>query len=246
MFVDLRLGDCLEVMKTLDVASVDAVISDPPYGNSLKTNYRERKRSALALCNNFPQMHGNDKPFDPRPFLGFKTVALFGGDYYMDKLPMHSWIAWDKLNGLKSKRKVGFNDQADFELIWINTDRPKRLFQHRWMGAMKESERTERRVHPTQKPVKLMMELIEFLTDEGDVILDPFMGSGSTGVACVQLNRSFIGIEIDKNYFNIAKQRIMDATLQCRGFSGRCDPQTVSQPKIIKGATSKARRRGLA
>jgi DNA modification methylase len=221
MFVDLRMGDCLALMNTPLVARADAVITDPPYGNRLKTNYRERKRSGLTICNDFPPMHGNDKPFDPRPFLGFKTVALFGGDYFTDKLPvMQSWIVWDKLNGLKSKREVGFNDQGDFELIWTNTGWPKRIIHHRWMGAMKESERTERRVHPTQKPIKLMMDLIQFLTNEDDVILDPYMGSGSTGVACVQLNRSFIGIEINENYFNIAKRRIEEAQRQMRSIDG--------------------------
>ncbi len=215
MFVELLLGDCLALMNTRRVARADAVITDPPYGNKLKTNYRERKRSGLALCNDFSQMRGNDEPFDPSPFLGFKTVALFGANFYADKLPpMPSWIIWDKLNGLKSKREFGFNDQADCEMIWTNTGKPARIISHRWMGAMKESERTQRRVHPTQKPIGLMMKLIRLLTNEGDTVLDPFMGSGSTGVACMLLNRNFIGIEISEEYFAIAQQRIEEARRQ--------------------------------
>jgi DNA modification methylase len=221
MFVELLLGDCLALMSTPLVARTDAVITDPPYGNRLKTNYRERKRSGLAICNDFPPIHGNDETFDPGPFLGFKIVALFGANFYADKLPpMPSWIIWDKLNGLKSKREFGFNDQADCEMIWTNTGKPARIIPHRWMGALKESERTQRRVHPTQKPIDLMMKLIRFLTNEGDTILDPFMGSGSTGVASVVLNRSFIGIEINESYFNIAKRRIEEAQRQMTRIGG--------------------------
>lgn len=210
--VKLYLGDCLDVLPTLSDKSVDAVITDPPWGINLATNYKGRKRGALAECNNFLSIVGDDKPFDPRPFFGFPVVILFGANYYPRHLPPSGgWIVWDKLDGLKSKREIGFNDNSDCELIWTNVGNSARIIRHRWMGCMKASEHGQRRVHPTQKPVALMKILIEHWTQPGDTVADFYMGSGSTGVACVQTNRNFIGCEIAKYYFDIAQQRIAKA-----------------------------------
>ena len=211
MVIDLQLGNCLELMKYLRGASIDAVITDPPYGISLKTNYKARGRGKLTESNDFPQIVGDSKPFDPTPFLGFEKVVLFGANYYADKLPTRAgWIVWDKRDGIPS------NDNADCELIWTNQKRPARVYRHLWNGMLKASERDQRRVHPTQKPVALMEWIIQNYTDEGDTILDPFMGSGSTGVACARLGRSFIGMEIEPMYYDIAKQRIETAHAQMR------------------------------
>jgi site-specific DNA-methyltransferase (adenine-specific) len=199
-------------MATLAPQSVDAVICDPPYGMSLVTNYKTRKRTALAECNDFAPIIGDDKPFDPSPFLNFPIVVLFGANHYADKLPPCSgWVVWDKLNGLKSKRLWGFNDNSDCELIWTNQPGAIRIIPHRWMGMLKDSEQTQRRMHPTQKPVELMELLIERYTMPGDLILDPFMGSGTTGAACGNTGRRFIGIERDAGYFAVAQQRIAAA-----------------------------------
>lgn len=102
-------------------------------------------------------------------------------------------------------------DFADGELIWTNQDRPIRKFNHHWRGVIRASENGEKHYHPTQKPVALMVWLLEQYTGTGATILDPFMGSGTTGVACVQTGRNFIGIEIAKTYFDIAKARIEKA-----------------------------------
>lgn len=213
--VDLRLGDCLEILPTLGDKSVDAIITDPPYGIAVKTNYAQRGRRALAECNDFAPIIGDNAPFDPSPFLKYKTIVLFGGNYYADRLPISGgWVVWDKLDGLESKREWGFNDNSDCELIWTNVGNAARIISHRWMGAMKGSENAERRVHPTQKPVSLMKRIVNQYTQEGDTILDPYMGSGTTGVACVQLGRNFIGIEIDPTYFEIAQKRIAAAQQQ--------------------------------
>ena len=215
--MDYRLihGDCLEVLPTL--AGIDAVITDPPYGMRLQTNYKTRKRTALASCNDFPPIVGDDKPFDPTHLLGFSRVVLFGANYYADKLPRSgAWLVWDKLNGLTSKRPLGFNDNSDCELIWTNAGNAARIIRHRWMGAMKGSEFGERRVHPTQKPVALMVQIVEGYTRPGDLVVDPYMGSGSTGIACIQTGRRFVGVEIDPYYFDIARQRIEQAAAQQR------------------------------
>lgn len=207
--ITLYHGDCLSYLPAL---AFDAIITDPPYGMNLKTDYKARKRGALAECNNFPLIVGDDKPFDPEPFLKFKTVILFGANWYADKLPISgAWLVWDKLNGLTSKRDVGFNDNSDCELAWTNKGKAVRLLRHRWMGMLKDSEQTERRVHPTQKPVALMEQIIKAYTKEGDTVCDPYMGGGSTGIACVRTGRRFIGVEISEEYCAIAKQRIQDA-----------------------------------
>lgn len=213
----LYLGDCLEVIKSIPDKSVDAVITDPPYGIKLDTKYKGRGRSKLAPSNDYPPIIGDDKPFDPSPFLNFRTVIMFGANYYANKLPISAgWLVWDKLDGLTSKRDFGFCDNADCELIWTNCEKVARIIPHRWMGAIKASERRESRVHPTQKPIALFAELIKRYTDENDTVFDPFMGSGSCGVAAVQTGRNFIGIEIDPNYFAIAEKRINDAQRQMR------------------------------
>ena len=132
-------------------------------------------------------------------------------EYDPDKAP----FSWDKLDGLKSKREFGFNDNSDCELIWTNRNAATRIIRHRWMGAMKASEHNKKRVHPTQKPVELILSIIKMLKIKG-TILDPFMGSGTTGVACVQTGCNFIGIEIDPDYYAIAEKRIKEAQLQMR------------------------------
>lgn len=211
----LYLGDCLEILPTLEAGSVDAVVTDPPYGANVATNYRTRKRTALALCNDFAPIVGDSEPFDPSPFLIFPVIVLFGANYYADKLPPSTgWITWDKVDGLASSRALGFNDNADSELIWTSLHVPARIIRHRWMGCMKKSENGKGRVHPTQKPVALMAKIIDHYTRPGDTVLDPFMGSGTTGVACAQLGRDFIGIEIDPDYFAIAEKRIREAEAQ--------------------------------
>jgi len=210
--VTLILGDCLEVLPTLEAASVDAMVTDPPYGMDAKVNYKSRKRGALAECNDFEPIHGDAEPFDPAPLLRFPVLALFGANWYADRLPASGgWIVWDKLDGLESSREIGFNDNSDCELIWTNQGKAARIIRHRWMGCMKASEHGQRRVHPTQKPVALMVQLIEYLTRPGDTVADFYMGSGTTGVACVQTGRKFIGIEIEERYFRIAQQRITKA-----------------------------------
>lgn len=216
MDYQLFLGDCLEIMPTLP--KVDAVITDPPYGMNLATDYKDRKRGALAQCNNFRPIVGDDEPFDPKPFLIAPVVVMFGANYYAERLPASgAWIVWDKLDGLESGRELGFNDNSDCELIWTNKGNAARIIRHRWMGAMKGSEQDQNRVHPTQKPVEILKQIIRNYTKPNDLILDAYMGSGTTGIAAMLTGRRFIGIEIDPHYFAIAERRIADAARQVRG-----------------------------
>jgi site-specific DNA-methyltransferase (adenine-specific)/modification methylase len=204
----LYRGDCKLVLH--HIKGIKAIISDPPYGIKVNTRRASAQRGGLWKCQDFPAIIGDQEPFDPTHLLGYPVVVLFGANYFAPRLPVSGgWVVWDKLNGLTSKREWGFNDQSDCELIWTNVGGAARLIPHRWMGCLKESERRERRVHPTQKPVALMEILINQYTKPGDLVCDPYMGSGSTGIAAVRLGRRFVGMERSREYYEIAQSRIM-------------------------------------
>ena len=206
--VQLYLGDCLEILPTLEAGSVDAVITDPPYGID-ESGRKNQTRSNLAPVRDYGDYRWDAKL--PRRYIEAllqtgQDQVIFGGNFYADWLPpSSSWIVWDKDNS---------GDFADCELAWTSHKKAVRKFVWRWNGFIKEQP--EQRYHPTQKPLALMKWVIANYTSEGTTILDPFMGSGTTGVACVQTGRNFIGIEIDPGYFEIAKRRIEEAQLQHR------------------------------
>ncbi len=216
--VELHLGDCLDIMRNIPDKSIDAVITDPPYGMNLNTDYSGMARRAFrgqSTSNTFDKVVGDDKPFDPTPFLNVaETIVLFGYDYFSNKLPSNSTVmVWDKRLTESADKCFG----SPFELLWVNKKTKKRFYRVRWYGLFgTEKQDVKKRVHPTQKPIELMTKIIQDFTREGDTILDPFMGSGTTGVACVQTGRNFIGIEIDEGYFKIAEKRIHEAQQQMR------------------------------
>ena len=204
--VTIYHGDCRELLPEIEA---DVLVTDPPYGVNLNTAYRSARRGVLAGANDYAPIAGDDKPFDPAFLLGFDAAILWGANYYANRLPARgSWLIWDKREG------SGFNDQADAELAWMNgvTGTVPRLFAHRWNGMIKASERDERRVHPTQKPVALMKWCIGFFPD-AKVILDPFMGSGTTLRAAKDLGRKAIGIELEERYCEIAAERCAQEVL---------------------------------
>lgn len=202
----LYLGDCLDILPTLP--KVDAVVTDPPYGIGYSHGVGGGKLARSTQFDHHP-IRGDDGPFNPAPWLQFPVVLLWGANHFADKLPPSDrWLVWDKRDGVCS------NDQADCEMAWTNLCGPARLIRHLWNGMLKASERGERRVHPTQKPIAVMEWALRQTTKSCDMVLDPFMGSGTTGVACVKLGRKFIGIEIEPKYFDIACKRIEDAYKQ--------------------------------
>jgi len=200
-----------------ELEPVDLVLTDPPYGiNIVKiggtkafgkiggTNWIEPKE--------YLPVHGDDKPFDPTPFLDYPEVMFFGGNYFSSKLPNSScWLVWDKDNT---------GNFADCELVWTNLRGAIRKFKHRWNGCLKEFP--EFRYHPTQKPLRLMKWCIEQSKTTG-IILDPFMGSGTTLVAAKELDRKAIGIEIEEKYCEIAVDRLKQEILPLKqaGQGGR-------------------------
>ena len=206
----LYLGDCLEILPTL--GKVVAVVTDPPYG--LKENaYRVSSRSKLAKPTDYGSFDWDNQPASKAQINALleagEQVVIFGGNYF-DLPPARCWLIWDKQNGS--------NNFADAEMAWTNIKGSVRLIHHRWHGMIRASENSYPRVHPTQKPIVVMSWVIGQLKDEPQTILDPFMGSGTTGVACANLGRKFIGIEIEPKYFDIACERIEAAYAQERLF----------------------------
>jgi DNA modification methylase len=206
--VTLYHGDCLEILPTLGDRSVDAVVTDPPYGLVWAcTGFKKQPLLDYREASGWDERPGDEliryiAEFAP-------LVAIWGGNYFASALgDFRCPLIWDK--------ETGNNTFADGELAWTSLQKGTlRIFRHQWCGCFKDSERGQRNVHPTQKPVKLMEWTMERLgVPMGATILDPFMGSGTTGVACMKTGRNFIGIEICENYYNIAKKRIELAQLQ--------------------------------
>ncbi len=216
----LILGDCREV---LPLIAADACVTDPPYGigyvhsggGASPVSLDMKRRGVLGVNANKP-IHDDDKPFDPGPLLRFPIVLMFGADHYRDKLPSGgTLIAWDKHTG------IGPNDSfADAEYAWTNLKVKRNVFRYLWKGVAceKAGEDGGRRYHPTTKPQGLMRWCLELMPN-ARTIADPYMGSGSTGVAAVALGRAFVGVEIHRPYFDIACERIAAAQAQGQLFS---------------------------
>ena len=207
----LYCGDCAEILPTLE--RVEAVITDPPYGIK-ESSKKVASRENMARCTDYGAFDWDREPISADLLAAVigagKHAIVFGGNYYA--LPATScWLIWDKQNG--------DNDFADCELAWTNLKKAVRIFRHRWLGMIREGEeRKAPRVHPTQKPVSVMGWCIE-QAGRPATILDPFMGSGTTGVAALRLGLTFIGIEREERYFDIACRRL-EAEIQQAALFG--------------------------
>lgn len=201
---DLYLGDCLDVMPLL--GPVGAVVTDSPYGIGYSHGGGGGKLARSTALAKMPIL-GDDAPFDPSPWIS-QPAIMWGANHFANSLPpSQAWLTWDKRCADYS------NDQADCEMAWTNLGFPARMFRHVWNGMLRGAESKTPRVHPTQKPVALMQWCLGFLPD-AETILDPFMGSGTTLVACAKLGRKGIGIELDESYFDIACRRVEEAYRQ--------------------------------
>ena len=198
----LYLGDCLEIMPAL--GKVDAVVTDPPYG--LGKKFQGGTWGASSQYKAMPDWDGEAKQEWLDAIVGFGVPAIVWGGHYFMVPPSRCWLSWCKPQ---------FPTMADMELAWTNLDKPAK----RWKSSRTPDGAKE---HPTQKPVALMDWCLSHVP-EARTILDPFMGSGTTGVACVKQGRTFTGIELDPEYFDIAVKRIRDAYRQLDMF--------VQQPK---------------
>lgn len=214
----LIFGDCLDEMKKLSDNSADCIVTDPPYGigESMKQRHKNTKntirwKKQAENWKGYPYNEWDKYKLTEEYFRDMFRVSrnqiIFGGNYYSNFLsPSSGWIVWDKLNGK--------SDFADCELAWTSFNVAVRKFEWLWHGFRKQ--KAEKRYHSTQKPLALMEWIVKNYSKEGDLILDPFMGSGTTGVACVKSGRRFIGIEINQEYFDIAENRIGEENKQKR------------------------------
>ena len=203
-------GDCRDVLPTLP-ANI-AIVSDPPYGIGYAKGRGGKGNHSWARDGNRNRegIIGDDKPFDPEHLLGFDRVLIFGADHYAQRLPHGRWLAWDKLDG-----KEPWDSFSDVEFAWMNKPGAARIFRMVWKGLCQGAGKDKgiRRTHPTQKPVDLMEWCIE-QAGRPAVVCDPYMGTGATGVAAMNLGLQFIGVEIDRRYFDIACERIEIAQRQ--------------------------------
>lgn len=213
----LILGDCRDILPTLE--PVDAVVTDPPYGINESAGKAKTRTTGFSprVKGTYQRDYGNDD-WDAAPIpadlMALVRAAgrwniIFGGNYY-DCPPASCWLVWDKLNG--------DTDFADCELAWTNLPKAVRRIRYLWNGCMRANGET-RGDHPTQKPVGVMRWALQQLPAKTSVILDPFMGSGTTGVACALSGFAFTGIEREARYFDAACRRIEEAYKQPRLFA---------------------------
>ena len=184
----LYLGDGLDILPTL--GKVDAVVTDPPYGIGINRSNR------LSVSRGFGGETWDEQPANMSWLLPMGVPAIVWGGNYFDLPATRAPLVWDKANAGR--------DFADFEMAWTNLDMVARRIVMRPMNMDGGKQ------HPTQKPVRVMRWCLDFIPD-ARIIIDPYMGSGSTGVACAHKGLTFIGIEREPSYFGIACERIQKA-----------------------------------
>ena len=210
-------GDCLEIMDRLieEGVKVDCILTDPPYGMNFKSNHRKNKYEKIE----------NDNNLNFLPLLFNKLYKILNDNSHIycfcswhniDKFKIEfekyfklkNIIVWEKNNTSMGDLKGSYAPKHEFILYGHKGRRLRNGFRY---ADIIKAKRTNNKLHPTQKPVDLLELLLKQSTNENEIVLDCFMGSGSTGVACANTGRKFIGIELDNNYFDIASKRIEEA-----------------------------------
>lgn len=204
----LALGDCRDILPTL--GKVDAVVTDPPYG----INAARDRNSEQWGWRDYPENGWDLQRPEPEAFSAIlakaKDAIVWGGNYFIDRLPIvhkGKWLIWDK-------GQEGFS-LADCEMAWCSFEGAIRRINYARGKAMLDGKE-----HPTQKALQVMKWSIDQLPRTPKTVLDPYLGSGTTGVAAVQSGIPFVGIEASEHYFEIACRRIEDAQRQGNLFSG--------------------------
>lgn len=234
MFLDNNLyqlynGDCMEYMKNIPDKSVDLILTDPPYNISKYSTGNIYLEGRSAINNNISEW--DKKIINPQNFVkDFKRILKPNGNIFMfsgynllgqyhqafdSEFDAFNLFVWHKTNPTPKIFKNGFLNSLEFIICLWNK-------KHKWNFSTQNemhnyfecpicmgNERLKNPKHPCQKPLKLLKHLIKIGSNEGDVIFDPFIGVGSTGIAAYELNRKFIGVEIETNFFNAAKERIL-------------------------------------
>ncbi|MEE6709792.1 DNA-methyltransferase [Lacticaseibacillus paracasei] len=223
--IDLRQGDCLELMKDIPDGSIDMILTDPPYLQGYKTNRRKNKHHEFSseilndtsqtgsymivkfLKLSYQKLRNNSAIL---VFCNTNKIDFFKQEIENTGFKIKNIIVWVKNNHTAGDLKASFGHQYEFVILankgrrYINGNRDNDVM-------LFDKVVGKGQLHQNQKPVALLKYLVEKLSDSNDAVLDPFMGSGSTGVACVNTGRSFIGMELEDKYFKIAEQRINEA-----------------------------------
>ena len=193
-----------DVQRVMGGGQAGACVTDPPYGVAVVKNGMVGCDFGVAAKGKYHPVIGDETTPDIKHILGAAPqLVIWGGNYFADQLPATpSWLIWDKRNGTDIE-----NTFADCELAWSNLGCPARIHRQLWNGMIREGEH-DKRDHPTQKPVALISWCIQ--KTSGDV-LDLYLGSGTTMVACENLSRKCRGIEISPDYCAVILQRMKDA-----------------------------------
>ncbi len=198
--------DCLEFMKTVPDNFYDLCLTDPPYGIGMdgKVGINGAGRAKEYQNKNWDKTTPSKEIFDEIIRVS-KNQIIFGANHFIDKIPYSSscWLFWDKDN------KESFF--ADGELAWTSFKTAVRVYKFRWHGMLQQDmANKEERHHPTQKPVELFKMILRDYAIKNDYtkIFDPFMGSGTTAIACKSLGLDYVGCELDKDYYEIINKRL--------------------------------------
>ncbi len=194
-------GDSVEIMKDIPDNSIDLILTDPPYGKSIAKNGSIGGNNAV-LVKDYGNQNWDVDRIDGNYIKEMRRTSknqiIFGGNYYTDYLPPTScWIVWDKKNT---------GNFADCELAWASFEKSVRKYEYLWNGMIRKND--EERFHPTQKPLGLFKEILKNYSESDNLVFDPFIGSGTTAVACKKLDRDYLGIDISKKYIKIARERV--------------------------------------
>lgn len=208
-----------DVGRLMDGKKADLLLTDPPYGINIVNTGRvgidapagfgKVGTRGMVKARTYHNIEGDDHPFDPRPFLDLAPVVmLFGGNNFASRLPdSPAWLVWDK----KAEKGADHNNFSDVELVWTNLKQKScPIYRHLWSGLLREGDRNvelKDRVHPTQKPVGLIAAILSDHSNPGALCLDPFLGSGTTLIACEQLGRTCYGMEISPQYCQVIIDR---------------------------------------
>ena len=223
--IKLYCDDCLNIMKQIENESIDLIVTDPPYLIKYKTNRRKNKdhdfcseilnddneqliidyiRECYRILKNNTAMY---------MFCNCDKVDFFKQELENAGFKIKNMIIWVKNNWTAGDLKAQFGKQ--YEIIFL-VNKGRKCFNGKRITDVWMFDRIsgKKQLHQNQKPVDLLKQCILKHSDENDIIFDGFMGSGSTGVACIETNRKFIGVELDKKYFEIAKERIEEVKCQ--------------------------------
>ena len=212
--IDLILDDCMNVMKKYDDNHFDLAIVDPPYGIELDYFNRPKTKYKGSMAHKkkyyLPNTLNNAKPskeYFKELFRVSKNQIIFGGNYFIEHLYSTScYIIWNK-------ETTG--NWADCEMAWASFKSPAKIFTYRWNGMLQEDMKNkEIKIHPTQKPIALYKWLLHNYAEKGQKILDTHLGSGSIAVACHYFGVDLVGVEIDEEYYDKAKDRVNELTKQ--------------------------------